>query len=145
MHADQADSRGLNDGVDQSEIPAQKLFKNKVVGEHKDICICACVPSTMFVRRVFCDVVGRVPARLANRIPPRGIFLVAEHDNVLRDDAAAAAAAQPLACFFLDFSDAALVGGDRGEAVLLGPTVAVPDEITGPVVDGNILLSQVGQ
>jgi hypothetical protein len=94
------------------------------------------VPFTVFVRRVLCDVVGRAPAHLADRIPPRGIFLVAEHDNVLGD---AAAAAQPLARFFLDFSDAALVGGDRGEAVLLGQTVAVRDEITGPMVDGNIL------
>ena len=96
------------------------------------------VPFTVFVRRVFRDVVGRVPAHFADRLPPRGILLVAEHDNVLRDDAA-----QPLARFFLDFPDAALVGGDRGEAVFLGLAVAVPDEIAGPMVDGNILVTVV--
>ena len=60
----------------------------------------------MDIDRIFRNVVWRVPAYLMNRIPPRGILLVTEHDNVLWDDA------QPLACLFLDFLDAALVGGD---------------------------------
>jgi hypothetical protein len=102
MHADQADSRGLNDSVDEKGIPAH-LLKHKCprLGT-QDMHL----PSTIFVHRIFCNVVDRAPAHLTNRIPPRRIFLVAEHDNVLWDDA------QPLACFFLDFSDAALVGGD---------------------------------
>lgn len=101
MHADQADSRGLNDSIDENGIPAHMLKQVTRIENTR-----YALPSTIFVDRIFCNVVGRVPAHLTNRIPPRGIFLVAEHDNVLRDDA------QPLACFFLNFSDAALVGGD---------------------------------
>jgi hypothetical protein len=101
MHADQAESRGLDDSIDENGIPAH-LLKQVIKIENTAYAL----PSAIFVDRIFCNVVGRVPTHLTNGIPPRGIFLVAEHDNVLWDDA------QPLACFFLNFSDAALVGGD---------------------------------
>lgn len=101
MHADQADSRGLHDSIDENGIPAH-LLKQVTKIENKRYAL----PSTIFVDRIICNVVGRVPAHLTNRIPPCGIFLIAEHDNVLWVDA------QPLACFFLNFSNAALVGGD---------------------------------
>jgi hypothetical protein len=99
MHADQADSRGLNDSIDENGIPAH-LLKQVTKVENTTYAL----PSAILVDRI--NVVGRVPAHLTNRIPPRRISLVAEHDNVLWNDA------QPLACFFLNFSDAALVGGD---------------------------------
>jgi len=101
MHADQADSRGLNDSIDENGIPAHLLKQVTKIESRR-----YALPSTIFVDRIFCNVVGRVPAHFTNRIPPRGILLIAEHDNVLWNDA------QPLACLFLNFSDAALVNGD---------------------------------
>jgi hypothetical protein len=99
MHADQADSRGLNDSIDENGIPAH-LLEQVTKMENTGYAL----PSTICVDRIC--VVGRVPAHFTNRIPPRGISLIAKHDNMLWDDA------QPLACFFLNFFDAALVGGD---------------------------------
>jgi hypothetical protein len=101
MHADQADSRGLKDSIDENGIPAYWLKQVTKIENTRNA-----LPSTISVLRIFCNVVGRVPAHLTNRIPPRGISLVAEHDNVLWGDA------QTPACFFLNFSDAARVGGD---------------------------------
>ncbi|SRR6266478_6835982 len=100
MRADQADSRGLKDSIDENGIPVRWL--KQAIKRTQQYAL----PFTILVDRFFCNVVGGVPAHLTNRIPPRGIFLVAKHDNMLWDDA------QPLACLFLNFSDAALVGGD---------------------------------
>ncbi len=99
MLPDQPDSRGLNDRVDEKGIPAHFVKTSNQEREHA-------LPFTIFVDRIFCSVIGRVPPHLTNRIPPRGIFLIAEHDNVLWDDT------QPLACLFLNFFDTALVGGN---------------------------------
>lgn len=82
-------------------------------------------------------MVDCVPACHPYRIPPRGIWLVAEHYNVLWVDA------QPLACLVLDFFDAALVSGNCGEAFILRQIPAVHKEIIGSTgMNGNILESR---
>jgi hypothetical protein len=101
MHANKADARGLNDSINEERIPA-RLFNTCASRECKQ----NESPSTVLIDRIFCNVVDHVPARHTDRIPPGGIGLVAQHDNMLRDDA------KSFTRFFLNLCNTVLIGGD---------------------------------
>jgi hypothetical protein len=85
------------------------------------------------LHRVLYNTTGRVPAFSADRVPPSGVLLIAEHDNMRWRDAVS------LAHFFLNLADTTLKYGNGGIALFQRYIVTVPMEIISAGMNCNVL------